>query len=162
MMSVIRFGIGRRQLDLDQRVVDGLQVGARHMRQDQVLLVADADLVEGIFLGDVGDRFHLAVAGVARRLADALQRDRHRGIVGMAVRGDVLVEPFGEAPGVEPRQLAPPRRLRAAPPAPAARNRRRWRGCRPRAASARCPSAPPIRPRPGGRTPRRRSRAPGS
>ena len=72
------------------------------MRQDQVLLVADADLVEGVFLGDVGDRLHLAVAGVARRFADALQRDRHRGIVGMAVGDDVLVEPFAEAPGIEP------------------------------------------------------------
>ena len=41
------------------------------MRQDQVLLVADADLVEGVSLGEVGDRVHLAVAGIAGRFADA-------------------------------------------------------------------------------------------
>ena len=30
------------------------------MRQDQVLLVADADFVEGIFLGEIGNGIHLA------------------------------------------------------------------------------------------------------
>jgi hypothetical protein len=80
-MSVIRFEFGGGEADLDQAIVDGAQVGARHMRQDQVLLVADAHLVEGIGLGDVGHRVHLAVAGVAGNLADALQRDRHRRII---------------------------------------------------------------------------------
>jgi hypothetical protein len=47
------------------------------MRQDQVLLVADADLVEGVALGDIGDRIHLGVAGVAGRFAGALERDGH-------------------------------------------------------------------------------------
>lgn len=37
MMSVMRFEFGV-EFDLDQRVVDRLEVGARHMRQDQVLL----------------------------------------------------------------------------------------------------------------------------
>ena len=81
MMSLIRPGIGGSQLDLDQRVVDGLQVGAGDVRQHQILLVGDADFVESIFFGKVGDGFHLAVGDVARRFADALQRDRHRGIV---------------------------------------------------------------------------------
>ena len=104
MMSVIRFELAVARPISTSRSIDRLQVGARDMRQDQVLLVADADLVEGIFLGEVGDRLHLAVAGVARHLADALQRDRHRRIVGMAVRDDVLVEPSREALGIEPRQ----------------------------------------------------------
>ena len=155
-------GVGRRQLDFDQLVVDRLEVGARHVRQDQVLLVADPDLVERICLGDIGDRFHLAVAGVAGRLADAFQRDRHRGIVGMPVRDDVLVEPFAKAAGIEPGKPDGLVALR-----PCGQRRRREIGadrarCRPRAASARYPSARPIRHRPGGRILPRRSRAPGS
>jgi hypothetical protein len=46
MMSVIRPALAVASSDRDQRVVDRLQIGARDMRQDQVLLVADADLVE--------------------------------------------------------------------------------------------------------------------
>ena len=69
-------GIGGGEADLGQRVVDRLQVVERDMRQDQVLLVADANLVERIALGEIGDQFHLAGGGVARRPADRLQRDR--------------------------------------------------------------------------------------
>ena len=69
------------------------------MRQHQVLLVADAQLVEGVALDDVGDGIHLLVAGIARYLADTLERDRQRGIVGMAVRDDVAPKPCVE-PGI--------------------------------------------------------------
>src|SRR3546814_5241253 len=44
------------------------EVGETHMRQHQVLLVADADLVVAEALGEVGDRRHLRGAGIARRL----------------------------------------------------------------------------------------------
>ena len=46
------------------------------VRQDQVLLVADADLVVAVGLGEIGDEAHLLGGGVARRAADRLQRDR--------------------------------------------------------------------------------------
>ena len=55
--------------------VDLRQVPARHVRQDQVLLVADADLVVAVGLGEVGDEPHLLGGRVARRAADRLQRD---------------------------------------------------------------------------------------
>ena len=102
MMSLMRFELARGEADFDQLVVHGLEVGARDMRQDQVLLMADADLVERVSFGDVGHRLHLAVAGIARHFADALERDRHGGIVGMAVGDHILVEPFAKAPGIEP------------------------------------------------------------
>ena len=74
------------------------------MRQHQVLLVADPRLVEGVSFGDISHRLHLAVGNVAGRLADILQRDGDGGVIGMAMRRDVLGEPFGEAPGIEPGQ----------------------------------------------------------
>ena len=66
MMSVIRSELAVARPISTSAVIDRFEIGARHMRQDQVLLMADADLVEGVFLGEIGDRFHLAVAGVAR------------------------------------------------------------------------------------------------
>ncbi|MNY68766.1 hypothetical protein D3C86_2065880 [compost metagenome] len=63
------------------------------MRQDQVLLVADTDLVEGILLGDVCNSLHLRVGRVPRNAADRLQRDRHHAVVRMLVRLHVLVNP---------------------------------------------------------------------
>jgi hypothetical protein len=69
----------------------------RHMRQDQVLLMADADLVEGELLGEVGDGLHLLAGGVARDAADRLQRDRQRGVAGHPVRVEVLRDPAGKA-----------------------------------------------------------------
>lgn len=57
-------GIGCRQAGNDERPVDRLQISQSHMRQDQVLLVADTDLVEGILLGDVCNSLHLRVGRV--------------------------------------------------------------------------------------------------
>ena len=127
MMSVIRPALAVARPISDQRVIDGLEVGARHMRQDEVLLVADADLVEAVVLGKIGDRLHLAVGGVARRPADRLQRDRHRRIVGVLVRGDVLGEPVAERARVQPGKPDCLVALGRGPPAAAARNRRGWR-----------------------------------
>ena len=69
-------GIGGRQICLGERGVERRQVVERDMRQDQVLLVADAHLVVAVALGEVGDQVHLVGGGVARRAADRLQRDR--------------------------------------------------------------------------------------
>ncbi len=48
----------------------GRQVALRHMRQRQVLLVADADFAEAVAVRQVGNRIHLLRGAVARRLAD--------------------------------------------------------------------------------------------
>ena len=57
------------------------------MRQDEVLLVRDADLVVRIVLRQVGDGVHLVGAGVAGDRADRFQRDGHRGhLAGRLVR----------------------------------------------------------------------------
>ncbi len=66
------------------------------MRQHQVLLVADADFVEGEFLGDVGDSLHLHVGRITRNAADRLQRDGDAAIIRVLVRIDVLLHPAGK------------------------------------------------------------------
>jgi hypothetical protein len=43
------------------------------MRQHKVLLVADAELVERVALGKVGDRLHLLGRGIAGSAADGLE-----------------------------------------------------------------------------------------
>jgi hypothetical protein len=54
MMSVIRPALASPDR-CDEAAIDRLEIGQRHMRQDQVLLMADADFVEGVFFGDIGD-----------------------------------------------------------------------------------------------------------
>ena len=115
----------------------------RDMRQDEVLLVADAHLVEGVALGEVGDRVHLLGGGVARRAADRLQRDRHRWRSRDAGAASTFGRPSGRRTGIE--------RARASATSLAFRARRRAVGrreiglrcarSRPPAASARRPSA---------------------
>ena len=101
--------------------VDRRQVPARHVRQDDVLLVADAQLVVGVLLGEIGEDAHLLGRRVARGAADRLQRDGDDRVVRQPVRGDVGVDP-GAQPGADDRRqrLAPARR-------PAARRRPRSR-----------------------------------
>ncbi len=57
-----------------------------HMRQDDVLLMADAQLAEAEALAGVGENAHLIGGGVARNAADGLQRDGDDGIAGDLVR----------------------------------------------------------------------------
>ena len=68
------------------------------MRQDQVLLMADPHLVEGVSLGDdrrpLPSGCRVASPGMS---PIGFQRDRHDGIVRMPVRHDVLLDPVGEA-----------------------------------------------------------------
>ena len=98
MMSVTRPALAVARFARGERVVDRRQIVERDMRQDQVLLVADADLAVAVALGEVGDEVHLVGGGVARRAADRLQRDGDDGVAGDAVRHDVLVDPGVEAP----------------------------------------------------------------
>lgn len=89
--------IGGGEPRTHQRAIDGLKISQRHMRQDDVLLVADADFIEGIFRSNVGDEFHLLVGRIAGNTADRLQRDRHHAVIGMLVRRDVLLDETGKA-----------------------------------------------------------------
>ncbi len=134
-------GIAGGEPDLGKSVEQRGQVGARDMRQDQVLLVGNPNLVGGERLGEIGNRVHLVGAGIARHLADPLQRDGHAGIVGMAVRRHVVAHPGVEAARRHAAAAPVAPRRRRGPAATAARNRRRSRGCRTPAASARRPSA---------------------
>jgi hypothetical protein len=52
--------------------MESRQVRLVHMRQDDVLLVADAQLVMAVALGEVGKRAHLIRRGIARRAPWAL------------------------------------------------------------------------------------------
>ena len=63
------------------------------MGQRQVLLVADANFAERIFLGEVGDRVHLVGGGIAGRSAHGLQRQRHDRIARHFVRKHGVLAP---------------------------------------------------------------------
>ena len=56
MMSVTSPALASARPMRLQRRVDGAQVVDAHVRQHQVLLVRDAHLVEGVALGEIGDR----------------------------------------------------------------------------------------------------------
>ena len=85
--------VRRREADPVERLPQLRQVALGDMRQHQVLLVADADFAEGIFVGEIGDRVHLVGGGVAGRSADRLQRQRHDRIALHLVRGHRVLAP---------------------------------------------------------------------
>ena len=66
--------IGLGEAQPVERAPHRRQIVDRDMRQDQVLLVADADLALAVGVGEVGHALHLHGAGVARRRAGGLQR----------------------------------------------------------------------------------------
>ena len=66
----------------------------------------DAHLVEGIALGEVGDRVHLVGGGVAGHAADRLQRDGDDGVARLLVRMRVARHPAIE--GALRRTQTPP------------------------------------------------------
>ena len=95
--------VRRRKPRRLQPRVDRRQVPPRHVRQDDVLLVADAQLVVGVRLGQVGEHPHLLGGRIARRAAERLQRDRDDRVVRQLVRRDVGVDPGAQA-GPEQRR----------------------------------------------------------
>ena len=76
-----------------QRFVQPRQGVARHVRQDHVLLVADAKLAVGMRVREIGQEAHLVRRRIARRRAMGLERDRDDGVVGALVTGGVGVDP---------------------------------------------------------------------
>src|SRR5579862_6946704 len=88
--------VGCGQAELLQPRVHLGQVAHLHMRQDQVLLVADADLGEAVRIHQICERVHLRVRRVARHAADGLQGDRRDGVARRAVSGDVRLHPVRE------------------------------------------------------------------
>ncbi len=93
MMSVTEVDVRRREAEAVERLAQLRQVALGDMRQRQVLLVADADFAERIFVGEIGDRVHLLGGGVARRAADRLQRQRHDRIALHLVRSHRVLAP---------------------------------------------------------------------
>ena len=85
--------VRRREADPVERLPQRRQVALGDMRQHQVLLVADADFAEGIFVGEIGDRVHLVGGGVAGRAAHRLQRQRHDRIALHLVREHRVLAP---------------------------------------------------------------------
>ena len=59
MMSVIRPALGVARSELLQPREDRRQVLLAHMRQHQILLMADADFAEAELVHQVGERIHL-------------------------------------------------------------------------------------------------------
>ena len=60
------------EANLVQRLPQRRQIALCHVRQREVLLMADADFAEGIAVGEIGERIHLLGGGIARRRADWL------------------------------------------------------------------------------------------
>ena len=69
--------------------MDSRNVGLAHMRQHQILLVADADFVMAVLFGQISDQTHLVCGGVARRPANGFQRNRDNAIGRIAVFGHI-------------------------------------------------------------------------
>ena len=80
-----------------ERAPQRRQIALGDMRQDQVLLVADADFAERITVGKIGDRIHLLGGRIAGRAAFRLERQRDDGVAGDLVIGDRIAHPGVEA-----------------------------------------------------------------
>ena len=86
-------GIGGGQPVRAQHRVQRGQIGAVHMRQDDILLVADADFAVAIGLGQVRKGAHLVAGGIARRGPVRLQADGDDGMGRVAVGVQVGIGP---------------------------------------------------------------------
>src|ERR1043166_7218769 len=80
--------VGRRDADRVERAPQRGEVALAHVRQHQVLLVADADFARAVAGGEFGDRIHLLGGGVAGRFALRLERQGDDGVAGHAVARD--------------------------------------------------------------------------
>src|SRR5215470_12010025 len=58
--------VRRRQPERLQLLPQLVEVGLGDVRQHQVLLVADTHLAEAVAVGEIGDRVHLRIGGIAR------------------------------------------------------------------------------------------------
>src|SRR6266571_1656539 len=90
--------VGGGDADRVERAPQRVKIALAHVRQHQVLLVADADLARAVALGEIGNRVHLLGGGVAGRTALGLERERDDGVARHAVAGDRIAEPGVEAP----------------------------------------------------------------
>ena len=78
--------IGGRQVGRLEDLPDREEIVALHMRQHEILVMADAQLVEGVAQGEIGDGAHLLGRGVARNAAFGLERDIDDGVALDAMR----------------------------------------------------------------------------
>ncbi len=85
--------IGCRKAGGIELAIDLVHVVQRHMRQDQVLGVGNADILMAIGLGEMGDDHHLSVGGIACNPADRLVAHRDGGIAGLFVGVQVRIGP---------------------------------------------------------------------
>ena len=86
IMSVSRPMLGVAKLASRAACHSAQQVALAHPRQQQVLVVRDAQLAAAEAVGQVGGDVHLVGGGVAGRLAGALERQRHGAVAGDPVR----------------------------------------------------------------------------
>ena len=85
--------VRRRETRIARGVPQRGQVAFAHPGQQQVLIVRDAQLAVAEALGDRGGGVHLLGRRVARRLAGALQRQRHGAVAGEPVAVHVASQP---------------------------------------------------------------------
>ena len=140
--------VGGGEVSLLQRLPDGEDVVLLHMRQHDVLGMADAQLVEAVALGQIGHHAHLVGRGIARNAAIGLQRDVDDGIAIDAVGPEVVLGPAREGRVGELRLLEGRPTSAAASRRRAARNRRRCGRVRALPLRSSDAGAGRIRPRP--------------
>ncbi len=73
-----------------------MKIRLADMRQDQVLGMGHAQIVEAVTLGEVGDNVDMVGRQVAGNAADRLEADVGDGVAGLLVRLDVLRHPDRE------------------------------------------------------------------
>src|SRR5690606_22358181 len=86
----VEVGIGKA--GVAQRLPHGVEIGLADVRQDQVLSMRHAQLVEAVAFGQVGHDVHLIGGNVAADALDRLQADVDDRIARRLVRGDLLVD----------------------------------------------------------------------
>jgi hypothetical protein len=88
--------VRRRQPQRIQRPPKIVEPRPRDMRQHQVLAVGHPDFAVTVLVGQVGKRFHLVRAHVARNATDRFQGNGNRGVTRLFVGEQVAGGPAGE------------------------------------------------------------------
>ena len=88
--------VGRREARRVERLPKIVEIGPMHMRQHDVLRMRDAQFVEAVAFGQIGEHIDLLRAGIARNATGGFQADRDDRVAGLLVRGGVLIDPHRE------------------------------------------------------------------
>ena len=98
MISPDEADVGRGEIEGLQRLPELRQVTALDVRKHEVLDMRHADLAQAVVVGQIRNGLHLPGRCISRRAAGWLQRQRHDGVAGLAMGGDIAAHPAREVP----------------------------------------------------------------